>query len=95
MLAHHHRAMKPDNKPKDRIHLHCSRFRRKGKDMDLKKLIEEVMDALAENGSDTYLQFKLMVKASAAENGHETVIRLWDKIFAEADSKRPMLLEMH
>lgn len=62
--------------------------------MDLKKLIEDVMDALAENGSDTYLQFKLMVKASAAENGHETVIRLWDKIFAEADSKRPLLLEM-
>ena len=58
--------------------------------MDLKNLI----DALAENGSDTYLQFKLMVKASAAENGHETVIRLWDKIFAEADSKRPLLLEM-
>ena len=46
--------------------------------MDLKNLIEEVMDALAENGSDTYLQFKLMVKASAAENGHE----------------RPLLLEM-
>lgn len=65
------------------------------KDMDLKKLIEEVMDALAENGSDTYLQFKLMVKASAAENGQEAVLRLWDKIFAEADSKRPMLLEMH
>lgn len=62
--------------------------------MDLKKLIEEVMDALAENGADTYLQFKLMVKASATENGHETVIRLWDKIFTEADSKRPLLLEM-
>ena len=57
--------------------------------------LEEVMDALAENGSDTYLQFKLMVKASAAENGQEAVLRLWDKIFAEADSKRPMLLEMH
>ena len=52
------------------------------------------MDALAENGSDTYLQFKLMVKASAAVNGHDAVIRLWDKIFAEADSKRPLLLEM-
>ena len=47
--------------------------------MDLKKLIEEVMDALAENGSDTYLQFKLMVKASAAVNRHDAVIRLWDK----------------
>ncbi len=62
--------------------------------MDLKKLTEEVMDALAENGSDTYLQFKLMIKASAAESGHDAVIRLWDKIFAEADSKRPLLLEM-
>ena len=30
-----------------------------------------------------------------AENGQEAVLRLWDKIFAEADSKRPMLLEMH
>lgn len=63
--------------------------------MDLKKLIEEVMDALAENGSDTYLQFKLMVKANATESECKTVIRLWDKIFAEADSKRPLLLEMH
>lgn len=62
--------------------------------MDLKKLIEEFMDALAENGSDTYLQFKLMIKASASESGHDAVIRLWDKIFAEADSKRPLLLEM-
>ena len=56
--------------------------------MDLKKLIEEVMDALAENGSDTYLQFKLMIKADAAERGGKEVILLWDKLFAEADSKR-------
>lgn len=62
--------------------------------MDLKKLIEEVMDALAENGSDTYLQFKLMTKADAAERGGKEVILLWDKLFAEADSKRPLLLEM-
>lgn len=62
--------------------------------MDLKNLIEEVMDTLTENGSDTYLQFKLMIKAKAVEDGHEAVIRLWDKIFAEADSKRPLLLEM-
>ena len=62
--------------------------------MDFKNLIEEVMDALAENGSDAYLRSKLMIKADAAESGCKEVIRLWDKIFVEADSKRPLLLEM-
>lgn len=63
--------------------------------MDLKNLLEEVIYTLLENGVDTYQQCKLMIKASAAESQKEAVIRLWDRIFAEVDSKRPLLLEMH
>mgnify|MGYP000848745139 FL=1 len=63
--------------------------------MDLKNLVEEVICILLENGVDTYQQCKLMIKASAAESRKEPVIRLWDKIFAAVDRKRPLLLEMH
>ena len=63
--------------------------------MDLKNLVEDVIFTLLKNGTDTYEQYKLMIKSNAAESGHESVIRLWNKIFAEVDSRRPLLLEMH
>lgn len=63
--------------------------------MDLKNLLEEVICTLLENGVDTYQRCKLMIKANAVESQKEAVIRLWDRIFAEVDSKRPLLLEMH
>lgn len=63
--------------------------------MDLKILIDEVMSNLLENGADTYLQCKLMIKANAAESKNKAVIHLWDVIFAETDNKKPLLLEMH
>lgn len=63
--------------------------------MDLKNLVEDVICVLLEIGVDKYQQWKLMIKANAAESKLEPVIRLWDKIFDEVDSKRPLLLEMH
>lgn len=57
--------------------------------MDLKNLVEDVICVLLEIGVDKYQQWKLMIKANAAESRLEPVIRLWDKIFDEVDSKRP------
>lgn len=59
---------------------------------------EEIMEIaiiLMEMSTDAYLKCKYMLLAEARATGQPSKIYFFERLFAFADSNRPLLLEMH
>ena len=63
--------------------------------IDLTPIVDEIIDCLIEKGTDTYNEYKYMVMLHCAFYGQLHLLKLWEKVFARANQRRPLLIEMH
>jgi len=62
---------------------------------DLTPIVDEIIDGLIKFGTDTYNEYKYMVMLHCAFYGKAQLLELWKRVFARADQRRPLLIEMH
>ena len=62
--------------------------------IDIKPMVDQIIDDLIACGIDTYDEFKYMIMAYTAFRGKLHLLKLWEEIFRMADQRKPMLLEM-
>ena len=95
LVLHTNRAMKPDNKCRNPVHLHCSRKPVERQIMineELYKIILSMLDEIKKMSDDDYFRCKLCLLAVSdrSDNIHNFVIKLFDI----ADKERPIPIEM-
>ena len=93
LVLHTNRAMKPDNKCRNPVHLHCSRKPVERQIMSNEEIVEMVT-ILMEMSTDTYLKCKHMILADARTRSSAGTINFLDKLFELTDKNRPLMLEM-
>lgn len=89
LVLHTNRAMKPDNKCRNPVHLHCSR-----KPVERQIMFDIVMEMAKElelMDRDTYMRTKLILNAVTPQG---RVRHFLNALFALVESKQPLLIDM-